>query len=73
MNQNIIDIANEVGFSMDSPEALKFAQLLLSRVRNLVLNGMYDEEKFDPQNAFHCGHNTALDNAVIGVSAYFGN
>ena len=50
----------------------KFAELIVRECICIVINGKYDEEKFDPTDDFHRGHNRALDFAEEGINNHFG-
>jgi hypothetical protein len=58
--------------SFDMIVAEKFAQLIVQECVCLVLNGKYDDEQFDANNEFHCGHNIALDGTAEGITKHFG-
>lgn len=79
MNQHILDIVNqnerirnlyEIG-PVQKAEIEQFAEDLLIVARNIVLNGLYDEEEFNPIDEWHRGHNQALTNAAEGLKNYF--
>jgi hypothetical protein len=79
MNQQILDIVRqnerirnlyEIG-PVQQAEVEQFAEDLLIIARNIVLNGLYDEEEFNPADPWHQGHNQALINVAEGIKNYF--
>ena len=77
MNERIRELAHEAGLPTYNPDGIptkleKFAELIVRECICLVLNGKYDEEKYNPNNDFDRGHNRALDNAAEGFKQHFG-
>jgi hypothetical protein len=80
MNPRIRELAEQAGAvftnshaaSLLDDEMEKFAELIVAECVCLVLNGKYDDEQFDANNEFHCGHNIALDGTAEGITKHFG-
>jgi hypothetical protein len=61
-----------IEFTTEKFDPEKFAELIVQECICLVLNGKHDNEKFDINDKFHCGHNIALENASEGIAKHFG-
>ena len=81
MNERIKELALEAAYGNIDPNGpftteefnqftAKFAELVVRQCICLVINGKYDDEQFDANNEFHCGHNIALDGTAEGITKY---
>lgn len=50
----------------------KFAEMIVRECVHCVLNGRFDEEKFNADDLFDQGHNKALNDTAEGIKQHFG-
>jgi hypothetical protein len=79
MNERIRELADQALKECDAAKergidqySKRFAELIVRECVCLVLNGKYDDEKFDHEDEFHRGHNIALDGTAEGIKQHFG-